>query len=241
MKNIAFFPLASLLALAPVPHAWAQASCSSDGVARPTALFERFINADCEACWSDTKAPAPSADAAVTVLDWIVPSPAADEAPLSAAATHDAEVRLRDLGRPLPSTTDTHIAAVHAPSMARLRVAHGLAFNDYLGTAIAFTPPGPAHGQNAPNPRWTYHLLLVETVAPNTEGTAVPRQIVRNMLQGTWEPQGSRPPGKAPAAWREARPMRVADGAKTEHLRVVGWVQDDTSGRIVAAAQSVCR
>ena len=35
----------------------AQSSCSSDGQPRPVALLERFINADCVSCWSDTQAP----------------------------------------------------------------------------------------------------------------------------------------------------------------------------------------
>ena len=60
------------LATCYVPPAAAQASCSSDGVPRPTAVFERFISADCEACWADPATPAPGPSA--VVLDWIVPT-----------------------------------------------------------------------------------------------------------------------------------------------------------------------
>ena len=51
MKNIAPALTSLLLALSSAPGAWAQASCSSDGAPRPAVVFERFINADCEACW----------------------------------------------------------------------------------------------------------------------------------------------------------------------------------------------
>ncbi|EJE49649.1 hypothetical protein PMI14_05780, partial [Acidovorax sp. CF316] len=66
------------------PHLAAQSSCSSDGVARPAALFERFVSADCESCWADKATPAPSAPGTL-VLDWIVPGTQGDNAPLSAA------------------------------------------------------------------------------------------------------------------------------------------------------------
>ena len=142
MKNIACTlasALASILLLQSSP-ALAQASCSSDGTPRPVAIFERFISADCEACWTDAATPAPSATAGAVVLDWIVPGQAGDEAPLSAAATHDALARLRALGRTPPAATDVHTTVVEAAGPARLRVAHGLPFNDYLGTGITFAP-----------------------------------------------------------------------------------------------------
>lgn len=238
MKNIAL-TLASLLALVHAPHASAQASCSSDGTAQPVALFERFISADCEACWSDAATPAPSATAGAVVLDWIVPGKIADDAPLSAAATNDALVRLRTLGRQAPSTTDVHIATVDTPSPSRLRVAHGLPFNDYMGTAIAFGPSRLVQKNNSTKDLWRFHLLLVEAVPAGADGTAVPRQLVRNMLEGEWLPKDRQAPGK-PFPWMEARSMRIAEGAQAERLSLVGWVQD-ASGRIVAAAQSICR
>ncbi|WP_298209713.1 hypothetical protein [Acidovorax sp.] len=239
MKNIAL-TLASLLALVVhAPHAGAQASCSSDGTAQPVALFERFISADCETCWGDAATPAPSATAGAVVLDWIVPGKTAEDAPLSAAATNDALVRLRSLGRSTPSTTDVHIAAVDALSPSRLRVALGLPFNDYLGTAIAFAPSRPAQKQNTTQGHWRFHLLLVETVPAGTDGTSVPRQLVRNMLESEWHPKDKQAPGK-PFPWVETRSMRIAEGAQAERLSLVGWVQD-ASGRIVAAAQSICR
>jgi hypothetical protein len=234
MKNMAF-TLAALLALHS-PHLAAQASCSSDGAPRPLALFERFTSADCEACWSDGATPAPSTSA--LVLDWIVPGALGDDAPLSAAASTDALDRLQALGRQPPATTDVFTAPVEGAPPARLRVAHGMAFNDYLGTSIAFTPARAAPGRTAAATRWRFYLLLVEAVPAGTEGSPVPRNMVRNMIEGTWDKR-SKLLNREQKNWMETRPMRIPDGAQPERLRVVGWVQD-ARGRVVAAAQSDC-
>ena len=239
MKNIACTlasALASILLLQSSP-ALAQASCSSDGTPRPVAIFERFISADCEACWTDAATPAPSATAGAVVLDWIVPGQAGDEAPLSAAATQDALARLRALGRTPPATTDVHTTVVEAAGPARLRVAHGLPFNDYLGTGITFAPTLQRHG--ATPGAMAFYLLLVESVPAGTDGTPVARNMVRNMLQGTWDKRDQLSNSKQ-TQWMESRPMRIPEGAQPERLRMVGWVQD-AGGRVVAAAQSACR
>ena len=239
MKNIACTlasALASILLLQSSP-ALAQASCSSDGTPRPVAIFERFISADCEACWTDAATPAPSATACAVVLDWIVPGQAGDEAPLSAAATHDALARLRALGRTPPAATDVHTTVVEAAGPARLRVAHGLPFNDYLGTGITFAPTTQRNG--ATPGAMAFYLLLVESVPAGTEGTPVARNMVRNMLQGIWDKRDQLSNSKQ-TQWMESRPMRIPEGAQPERLRMVGWVQD-AGGRVVAAAQSACR
>lgn len=220
-------------------YAAAQASCSSDGQAQPAALFERFISADCEACWADPATPAPSAPSTV-VLDWIVPSAQGDEAPLSAAASTDAALRLQALGRQAPVGpvgSDVAVSAVEPPARPlRLRVAHGLPMNDYLGTGIALAR---THGVAPPTQGWQYHLALVETVPAGSEGTAVTRNVVRNMLYGTWN-QREQLSKRERMQWMDNRPMRIPTGAQPERLHMVGWVQD-AQGRVLAAAQSVCR
>ena len=256
MKNIAR-TLASVLVLTYTASALAQASCSSDGTPQPVAIFERFISADCQACWADAATRGPSAGSGTLVLDWIVPAASGDEAPLSAAATNDALARLQALGRKVPLTTDVYVTPVLAPTptppaatapqqRGRLRVAHGLPFNDYIGTAIAWAPArnGPMHGilntTSTARGALRYHLLLVESVPAGTEGTTVPRQIVRNLLEGEWSATDARPQGKNPYRWMETRPMRTPEGAQAERLHMVGWV-DDAHGQVVAAAQSACR
>ncbi|MDA8444021.1 hypothetical protein [Paracidovorax valerianellae] len=225
--------LALLAALGCSPLlAQAQASCSSDGTAQPVALYERFINADCESCWAGPPAHVPGPSA--LVLDWIVPGGLADDAPLSAAATRDALQRLQDLGRGVPQFSDTHTAEVQ-PLPGRLRVASGLAMNDYLGTGISFKP-----APRAPLPAgdYAYSLVLVESVPAGTAGTPVDRNVVRNVLQGIWN-AGTSLSKKEQSSWMENRSMRTPEGANPERLFVAGWLQD-AQGRIVAAAQSRC-
>lgn len=244
-KQIAI-SIASLLVSAHASFAWAQASCSSDGAPQPVTVFERFVNADCETCWSDAVTPAPSARAGAVVLDWIVPAASGDQAPLSAAATNDAIVRLEAIGRTVPATSDVHVTPLErtAATAGKLRVAHGMPFNDYIGTAISWVPAGHTKVQarlHAANTYpLTYHLLLVESVPAGTDGTAVPRQIVRNLLQGSWTSGDLRPHAKTRPQWVETRSMRIPEGAQAERLSMVGWVSD-AQGRTIAATQSVCR
>lgn len=235
MRNLAF-TLTALLALHSPPLA-AQASCSSDGAPRPVALFERFISADCEACWSDPTTPAPGAGA--LVLDWIVPGTQGDNAPLSAAATRDALARLAALGRTAPTATDVHTAPVQGVQGSRLRVSHGPAFNDYLGASIAFSPvptrgPTPAAGPDAGG----FYLLLVESLPAGAEGSPVARHLVRNVYQRALDNPHTLSKGER-SGWRDSRPIYIPEGAKTDRLRLVGWVQD-RDGRIIDAAQSRC-
>lgn len=229
--------LAALAAFLCASAAWAQSNCSSDAVAPPSALFERFISADCEACWLDLGTPAPSADARTVVLDWIVPGTHGEEAPLSAAATRDALERLQALGRTVPGGTDVHVDVVEQPGKGRphLRVGRGPVFNDYVGVTASFSP-GRRGATAGP---WTLRLFLVESVPAAAEGSAVARNLVRNSLQRLWDGR-EQLSKKEHSVWRELRPMRVPDGAREAQLQVVGWVQD-AHGRAVAAARSVCR
>ncbi|MGE0332115.1 MAG: hypothetical protein AB7P37_15670 [Ramlibacter sp.] len=214
-------PTALLAALLTPLATLAQSSCSSDGQPRPVALLERFINADCASCWSDPQAR--NTQRGEVALDWIVPGSRGDDAPLSAAATRDSLARLQALGRQAPPQADE--AMQRAAGKRTLRVAHGMPFNDYIGASIEMKPA--ARGP------WTAWLALVETVPVGTEGTAVERNLVRNLLQVPWQA------GRATARLLESRPMWIAEGARAERLRVIGWVED-ARGRIHGIAQSVC-
>ena len=146
----------------------AQVACSSEGQPAPTALLERFISADCEACWSDTQAALPRPGA--VALDWIVPGAAGDDAPLSAAARQDSLDRLQAKGQAsIPTTIPLQ------PSLV-LRVARGPALGGYIGTSIAL------QAQKASDGLLTAWLALVETIPAGTDGTAVERNLVRNTL-----------------------------------------------------------
>jgi hypothetical protein len=207
--------------------AQAQSSCSSDGVPRPVALLERFISADCDACWRDAGAPKPSRGE--MALDWIVPGQRGEDAPLAAAATRDALIRLKQLGLATPRA----LQAWRLPASAmqrKLRVARGPSFNGYMGASIELKP-----GSDGP---WQAWLLLVETLPAGTEGSPVARNLVRNALQPAWD---SAAPLSKQEQMRlfESRPFSIPQGADPRRLQVVGWVQD-ARGRIRAIAQSRC-
>lgn len=211
---------------------WAQAVCTSDGQAAATALVERFISADCERCWGQHEA-APE-DRRTLTLDWIVPSAQGDAAALSAAALRDAQERLDALARPAPATSAVHTSAVIKHPAYRLRVAHGTPVGLYVGAVMELSTSlkvKPSEPLNA----W---LLLVETVPAGSDGTPVARNLVRNVLISTWvEPDQQ--PHAGEYFFRELRPLNIPANARTERLRLIGWLQD-AQGRLLTAVQSVC-
>jgi hypothetical protein len=246
------FGLAALLALGLASQTHAQSSCSSDGQSPPIALLERFISADCDACWATSTLVQPAKGQAV--IDWIVPSSKGDDAALSAAATRDAQARLQSLGLVWDAAkAGMQTAAVQktlpqsaATAAAKLRVAHGLPFNGYIGTSIEFTPtqalraaPKPSGAGNGPD--LFAHLVLVETLPAGAEGSDVERNLVRNVLITPWSMADEL--GKVNKVgfkpFFESRPISLPAGVNPERLRVLGWVQDG-AGRILATAQSRC-
>ena len=232
------FPIAVSLAIFATAMStsatWAQAPCSSDGQHAPTALIERFISADCDTCWRDPATAKPKSGE--LALDWIVPTAKGDDAPLSAAATRDAQYRLDSLGQAAPKTTfNLRRQAFTRP--LPLRVARGVALGGYIGASIALTP---ARGGNLPIQPMIAHLLLVEEIPAGTDGTPVARNLVRNSLEIRWnEPGESAPQADARKRLYESRPMSIPPGANPDRLRVVGWAED-VSGLVIASAASVC-
>lgn len=214
------------VAMLAVQPATAQSFCSSDGQPQPAGLLERFINADCEACWAQAD-PRPARGE--LALDWIVPGGKGADAPLSAAATRDANWRLEALQRVAPATLDAVRHKVRAVRSG-LRVAHGLPFNGYVGTSLELKRPEPG--------RWSSWLLLVETIPAGSDGTPIERNLVRNALQSSWGGNGPLSKEELSRLY-ESRPMGIAEGAKPSRLRVVGWVEDGR-GRMRAIAQSRC-
>ena len=191
---------------------------------QPVALLERFINADCSNCWSDAQTPEPARG--TLALDWVVPGARGDDAPLAAVAVRDGEERLGALGRKSPPGT-MNLFAQRTPGSHTVRVAHGLPVADYIGTSIEMAPAtgGP----------WKAWLVLVETLPKGTEGSPVERNLVRNTFVAEWPATATRTRGRR----YELRPMHVAEGAKPQRLRLVGWLED-SRGRIRSIAQSRC-
>jgi len=213
------------------PAAQAQSFCASDGQPTPVALVERFISADCQTCWSDP--PTPKTNPQAVTLDWIVPSPRGDDAPLSAAASRDALARLAHLRLAAPTealVTTSPLASAHAHP---LRVAHGLPFNDYLGTSIEMKP-----AKAATSSPWTAWLLMVETIPAGIEGSPVERRLARNLFKTEWRRPLAKDKAHA-ARFMESRPLSIPPGANPDNLSVLGWVED-TQGRIRSIALSRC-
>lgn len=227
-------PLLLLISLstALAPSAWAQSFCASDGQATPLSLVERFTSADCEACWSAPPTGKPSTRA--LTIDWIVPGQQGDDAPLSAAASRDALMRLEALGRAAPTTSAITSTPVVGHRASTLRVAHGLPLGGYIGASIELITAAKTR-YRAP---WSAWLLLVETIPAGTAGTPTARNLVRNVLFSKWDKPDTLL-NEEHTMFREMRPLSIPPGAAPEHLRVVGWVQD-SRGRVLTAAQSVC-
>lgn len=214
------------------PGAWAQSSCASDGQATPLLLVERFISADCEACWRAAQTPQPSARA--LILDWIVPGGQGDEAPLSAANSPEAMSRLDTLARTAPATSFVTRTRVTGAKTVKLRVAHGVPLGGYIGASIEVKTTGKSRLQDGAS-AW---LVLVESIAAGAEGTPTERNLVRNVLVSMVT--GTELRSKTVRnIFREMRPLSIPPGARPERLRVVGWLQD-ARGRVLSAAQSIC-
>lgn len=197
-----------------------QALCTSDQVRQPAAVLERFISADCLACWSDRATPVPGKD--TVVLDWIIPGAQGENAPLSAVASSDARERLRALKQPAPQRSAS-VTSRRQGSAVPLRIAQGESFNDYVGTSIELKPPA--------GDSWQAWLVLVERLPAGVEGSPVPRNLVRNVFRADWN--------RAAGKLGETRAMQIHEGASPQRLRLVALLQDGR-GRIRAITQTEC-
>lgn len=200
------------------------ASCSSDGKRAPRLLLERFLSADCATCWS--AADTPRAPRGALVLDWVVPGAEGEQAPLSAVARRESQDRIENLRLRLPDKRE-QLSKSEQIGNQRVRVSHGVVFNGYVGASLAF------HGKRSAHETLTGWLALVEMLPAGTEGSPVPRVLVRNVLV---EPIAARPHSVLGQMWR---PMNLPAGTRAERIALIGWVSD-ARGRILGAAQAHC-
>ena len=217
--------LAACAALLPALSAWAQESalCTSDGRPAPRALHERFINADCAPCWREaTPTPPPGTG----VLDWVIPGHLGDDAPLSAVARREALQRLAALHLPVPERRAERSSTVQG-GPHHVRVSRGPVFDGYVGASLTFDSRAPVR---QPLIGW---LALIELLPAGTEGSPVPRVLMRNLLSDTIPAHNTEAMGQL---WRT---MNVPAGAEPGRLQLLGWVSD-AQGRVLAAAESSC-
>ena len=222
---------AILIALAQIAgpaQAQVTSSCSSDGQPQPRTLVERFLRADCVDCWTENVLPKPPRGA--VTLDWVLPVESGDDAPMSAVARRDAQQRLDALPSPqfqggqlMQSLNRSERIGRH-----RLRVQHGPTVGDHVGASLRF------HAQRGAKGPFTGWLAVVEWLPAGTEGSPIPRQLVRNLLVEPITPEPSRD-----WPYQLWRPMNLPEGTRPERLGVVGWVTD-ADGGMVALAQARC-
>ena len=192
--------------------------------ARPAMLLERFIPADCEACWQGS-APGDSPAARTMVLDWVVP--AADDAPMASAAL--AQARERALRAPRPESSSSARRRTHlltARDAPLLRIADGPAWNGYIALRLVVSRRGPLPRGAAA------YSALVERVPAGSEGSASARELVRAAV------------GPLPLDELARRPsvdylhaVRVPETDRPERLSSVAWIETP-DGRVIAASQA---
>ena len=203
-------------AAAPAP-----AGCAAP---RPTVLVERYLSADCEACWqSAPPLPPDTAAAAPFVLDWIVPGASGEAAPLAVAALPEAAARVARASALRPDEALTQTTPLPARAL-HVEVQDGPAWNGYIGLRLEArydaTRPLPAGLAG-----W---LALVERVPAGSEGTPVERRLVRALVGPL--------PAEALAAGRPVehlRAVRLPPNARPERLSAVGWLETP-AGRVLA-------
>lgn len=193
--------------------------------AQPQVLLERFVSADCAACW-EAAPPNPAPGQRAFALDWVVPSARGDAAPLAAAAVSGSAARAARGGSLRSDEALTLSHPLPAASALLVGVEDGPAWNGYMGLRIAV-------GYNAKRPlpeglsAW---LALVERIEAGSEGTPVDRQLVRTLV-------GPLPlDGLAERPVEHLRAVRLPETGKVERLGVVGWVETD-KGRVLSVAR----
>lgn len=216
--------VACALALALASQA-ARAAAPDAACAVPVALVERFIPADCEACWRSGDAPA----GAALVLDWIVPGARGDDAALAAAAIAEAAPRAGRLD-PVRTLVRRHaLAAGHGPAVI---VEQGPPWQGYIAAQVhAVREPGtrPARDTDGRGARTAAYLALVEQVRAGEEGTPVERMLVRAVV-------GPLPLDAPDAVVTHLHAFRIPQGSKPARLAAVGWVES-AGGKVLAAAR----
>ncbi|RZT95361.1 hypothetical protein EV670_3116 [Rivibacter subsaxonicus] len=194
----------------------------------PVEVVERFMAADCEACWQ-AAGGAEDARAGRWQFDWIVPAASGEDAALSVAALREAGERItRGGGRaPLPgqgAEQRTPIARTRAP--LRLEVQSGPAWNGYLALQYRLAGRAPA-GSSV----W---LAVVEQVAAGDDGTPIARELVRGVAGPFAAGTTASASGAVPMV-----ALRVPQTPQPQRLRGRAWIES-REGRIIAVAAENC-
>jgi hypothetical protein len=215
---------ACALALALIASPAARADCAA-----PRLLLERFISADCEACWRATPpTPAPAQSGTPFVLDWIVPSASAAKTPMSLAAVAEAAPRAARAGSLSSDEVLSQSTPLPARSALRLKVEDGPSWNGYVALKLE-----ASYDSSPPLPQGlSGYLALVERIAVGADGSPVARQLVRTVI-GPLPLDGLAQGRKVD----HLRAARFPEAARPERLAAVGWLETP-AGRVLAVASS---
>ena len=177
--------------------------------------------ADCADCWS-----APAARPAVPGwrLDWI--TPAAADAPLAAAALPESRERA-DRATAAP-------AVAPRPAALRMTVVSGPAWNGYFGLQMTLQQARAGSNRAGLPAGSTAWLALVELLPAGSEGSPVPRALVRSVAGPL--PLTEPAPGQ-PAS--HLRALRWPDGARPDRLQARAWIEAPT-GQVLLMAADRC-
>ncbi|HET9645405.1 MAG TPA: hypothetical protein VFP68_19080 [Burkholderiaceae bacterium] len=195
-------------------------------VAMPNVVVERFSSADCDTCWQGADHDRALPRNAL-VLDWIVPSERGNDAPLAQAALPEAGRRVE--GNLSAKESLRQIRHLSSPAGWRLKVQTGLAWNGYL--ALSLDLERLAGSARTFGPHASAWLALVERVPAGSDGTPVPRQLVRAVI-GPLPLDSSRDSGV-----HHLRALRLPPNSQAERLAAAGWIED--AGQMLIASQSV--
>ncbi len=210
---------AALFALGALVNANAAPACPR----APTALIEHFIGADCERCWQTAGATAPWR------LDWILPSPSGDAAPLATAALTDGAERAARAGVVLPAADGAAERSTPLPAQRqplRLKVLSGPAWNGYLAVQYDLGRGAPA-GSSV----W---VAIVESIPAGTEGSPDARELVRAVAG----PFVAKPTASADGATPMVA-LRTPTTPQPQRLSARAWVEA-ADGRLLAIASEAC-
>lgn len=215
--------LAGLLALAQP----ALADCEPP---RPQVLIERFIPADCPACWRAAPPPLRGTDnVPALAIDWIVAGTRAGDATLASAALPEGAARAARAGGIKGDEVLSTSHPLSTQSALSVRVADGAVWNNYIGISLVI-----GYEATRPLPEGIVaYVALVERVPACEDGTLVERRLVRTLV-GPLTLAGLGP--RRPVEHRLA--TRVPDIREPQRLSAVAWVEAP-NGRVLAASASV--
>ena len=205
--------------------------------------LERLYSADCADCWGQAAPGSAPAATGRWLFDWIVPGAA--DAPLAAGALAEAAERLQrlpaDSASTAPGALPREVASpprnklnLRGLLMPPLRVVSGPAWNGYFGLQMTLQQARAGSNRAGLPAGSTAWLALVELLPAGSEGSPVPRALVRSVAGPL--PLTEPAPGDSAS---HLRALRWPDGARPDRLQARAWIEAPT-GQVLLMAADRC-